>query len=79
MDPGDVVRDPARLFAKAAVRVERRADGSILLNATQALGKYPRSINEHLVSWAQRAPERAFLMERGSAACSNQVMARGTE
>jgi hypothetical protein len=45
---GDVVRDPTRLFAKAAVRVERRADGSILLNATQPLGKYPRAINEHL-------------------------------
>jgi feruloyl-CoA synthase len=65
LNPGDVVRDPIRLFAKAAVGVERRADGSILLNAAQPLGKYPRALNEHLVSWAQRAQERPFLLERG--------------
>jgi feruloyl-CoA synthase len=73
LSPGDVVRDPTRLFAKAAVSVERRADGSILLNATQPLGKYPRAINEHLVCWAQRAPERAFLLERGSDGSWNGV------
>jgi feruloyl-CoA synthase len=60
-----VVRDPAVLFARADVRVERRGDGSILLNATQPLGPYPRSLSEHLLHWAQRTPERAFLLERG--------------
>jgi feruloyl-CoA synthase len=53
------------LFATADVRVERRGDGSILLNATQPLGPYPRSLSEHLLHWAQRTPERAFLLERG--------------
>jgi feruloyl-CoA synthase len=59
-----VVRDPTVLFAKAGVSVERRGDGTILLHATQPLGPYPRSLSEFLLHWAQRAPERPFLLER---------------
>jgi feruloyl-CoA synthase len=60
-----IVRDPTVLFAEAGVRVERRGDGSILLNATQTLGPYPRTLSEHLLHWAQQTPDRAFLLERG--------------
>jgi feruloyl-CoA synthase len=59
-----IIRDPNLLFARPDVRVERRGDGSILLNATQPLGQYPRSLSEHLLHWARWAPERAFLLER---------------
>ena len=61
-----VVRDPTLLFATADVRVERRGDGSILLNATQPLGPYPRSLSEYLLHWAHLTPDHAFLLERGT-------------
>jgi feruloyl-CoA synthase len=59
-----VVRDPSVLFAPPAVRVERRQDGSILLNAVQPLGSYPTALSEHLLYWARKAPDRAFILER---------------
>ncbi len=62
-----VIRDPALLFARAEVRLERRADGSLLLKAAQPLGPYPTTLSEHLLRWAREAPERDFLVERNSA------------
>jgi feruloyl-CoA synthase len=59
-----VVHDPKLLFATAAVRVERRDDGSILLNSAQALGSFPKSLSEHLLYWARMAPGRAFILQR---------------
>ncbi len=56
--------DSPALFAQAKVRVEQRADGSILLNSTQSLLAYPSSMNVHLVRWARKAPQRDFLLER---------------
>ena len=52
------------LLAPADVTVTTRADGSILFNAVQPLGQYPRCITEHLVRWAREAPDRSFLLER---------------
>jgi len=54
-------------FARAEVRVERRADGSMLLGSPLALGAYPRALTEWLVAWSERAPERTFLGERQAA------------
>ena len=51
-------------FAPAAVDVERRADGSVVLRSPQALKPYARCIGEWLVRWAHEAPERIFLAER---------------
>ena len=51
-------------FAPAAVDVERRADGSIVLRSPQALKPYARCVGEWLVRWAREAPERVFLAER---------------
>ncbi len=63
----DVMRDPARLFAPAAVTVERRADGATLLRAPVPLADYPPSLGHHLERWATVAPERLFLAERDAA------------
>ncbi len=59
-----VLRDPAKLFLEAAVRVTRLADGSVLLASPQALGPYPRCLGEHLIHWAQTTPEHPFLCQR---------------
>jgi feruloyl-CoA synthase len=51
-------------FAPAQVRVERRADGAILLRSPQELAPYARAVGEWLAHWAARAPDRRFLAER---------------
>ena len=57
----------ARLkFAPAAVNVERRADGSLILRSPQRLLPYARCVGEWLEKWALAAPERVFLAERSA-------------
>ncbi|TAN56664.1 MAG: feruloyl-CoA synthase [Betaproteobacteria bacterium] len=55
-------------FASTDARVERRADGSVLLRSPQTLQPYPRAVGEWLVNWAARAPERVLLAERAGEA-----------
>ncbi len=55
-------------FAPAAVELERRPDGSVLVRSPQRLGRYARAVGEWLVHWASAAPERAFLAERAGEA-----------
>ncbi|TAK38340.1 MAG: feruloyl-CoA synthase [Betaproteobacteria bacterium] len=55
-------------FASTDARVERRADGSVLLRSPQTLQPYPRAVGEWLVDWAARAPERVLLAERAGEA-----------
>ena len=55
---------PKLRFAPAAVDVERRADGSLLLRSPQKLAPRSRCVTEWLVHWATKAPERTFLAER---------------
>jgi feruloyl-CoA synthase len=45
--------------------LEHRADGTMLLRSPHALGAYPRKITERLVRWADEAPERTFIAQRG--------------
>jgi feruloyl-CoA synthase len=52
-------------FAPREVRLEKRADGTMLLRSPQALETPARSVTEWLVRWAREAPERTFLSERG--------------
>jgi feruloyl-CoA synthase len=59
-----VSRDPSKLFAKAAVSITRRSDGSLLLTSPEPLGEYPRCLSEYLVHWAQATPENPFLCQR---------------
>jgi feruloyl-CoA synthase len=51
-------------FAPAAVSVERREDGALLLRSRQPLGDYPSNLACLLEHWAQVVPERVFLAER---------------
>lgn len=55
----------ASLFAKPAINVATRADGSLVLSNPMALQPYARCIGEFLERWARQAPDRDFLMERG--------------
>jgi len=52
-----------RLAAPQA-RLEKRADGSMLLRSPQKLGPYARCVTEWLVQWSDKAPDRVFLAER---------------
>ena len=53
-------------FAVPEVEVEYRDDGCVLLRSPAPLGPYPRQFGEHLRNWASVAPNRLFLVERGS-------------
>ena len=49
------------------IAVERRSDGALLVRPTHALDPYPKTITAWLDHWAQKAPDRAFLVERDAA------------
>lgn len=55
---------PADFFAPVALDIERRPDGTIILQPQQELGSYARCLGEHLKRWADEAPERTFLAQR---------------
>jgi feruloyl-CoA synthase len=56
---------PALALAKAQVLVERRAGGELVLRSPHALAEPARHVGDRLRHWADVAPERAFLAERG--------------
>jgi feruloyl-CoA synthase len=62
-----IERDPARLFAAPAVKLQLRDDGSMLLASRQALLPHAPSVGTWLEQWAALAPERPFLLERAGA------------
>jgi feruloyl-CoA synthase len=64
--PRVVERDPDRLFAPAAVEIERR-DANIYLRSLQPLQEYSRCVGDWLVYWAHQAPHVVFLSERDGA------------
>ena len=49
------------------VIMDRRADGTIHISSTQALGPYPEKMTERLEYWASTAPERTFIAQRDAA------------
>jgi feruloyl-CoA synthase len=51
-------------FAPAAVDVERRPDGALVLRSPQELQPYARAVGDWLLHWYERAPDRPFLAER---------------
>jgi len=55
---------PVRMGDMAA-EMERRPDGSILIRSKAELDPYPRSMIDRLVHWADAAPDRTFLADRG--------------
>ncbi len=48
----------------ADVRIDHRADGSILLRSPHPLSAYPEKLTERLLHWAREAPERTFIAQR---------------
>jgi feruloyl-CoA synthase len=54
-------------MAPAEVRVEKRADGSMILRSPEPLRLHERSVTIWLRQWSDRAPERVFLAERAGA------------
>lgn len=63
-------------LAPAAVTVERREDGALLLRCPRPLGPVPRCVGDWLVAWAARAPERVFLADRARSLSYADVLAR---
>ncbi len=51
-------------FPSAEMRVERRADGSIVITPVVELEPYVPSVPAELATWAARVPERVYLAER---------------
>ena len=51
-------------FGSQAVVAERRADGTTLLRATDALPPYPDKLTSRLEHWARQAPERILFAQR---------------
>jgi len=47
------------------VRLDRRPDGTIYLVSGRALPPYPNKITERLIHWANVAPDRVFMADRG--------------
>ena len=52
-------------LAAPAVVAERRAGGVVCLRSPHPLPEYPSKLTERLDHWAERAPERVFLAQRG--------------
>jgi feruloyl-CoA synthase len=52
-------------FCDPSVSIERRVDGTIYLRPEAALGEYPLRITDRLHHWAEAAPNRIFMAERG--------------
>ncbi|PWT91651.1 MAG: acyl-CoA synthetase, partial [Proteobacteria bacterium] len=51
-------------FLSRDVSVERRADGSIILESNHKLKPYERCVPAFLAKWAREAPERVWLAQR---------------
>jgi feruloyl-CoA synthase len=52
-------------LGRNAVRFEERPDGAILVTPTEPLAPYPDRLTDRLVHWANVAPERTFVAQRG--------------
>jgi feruloyl-CoA synthase len=65
--------DVGRLFAKPEIAHERRPDGTILIRSSRSLTAVPRSLGLLLQRWAEDAPDRVFLAERGETGGWRQI------
>lgn len=55
---------PVRMGELAAEMV-REANGTMRVRSCRALGRYPRTLIDSLDHWAENAPDRVFLADRG--------------
>jgi feruloyl-CoA synthase len=63
--PAEPARYRAVDFGPYDATLETRADGTLVLRATEALGAYPVRFTEHLLRWAAERPHHTFLARRG--------------
>jgi len=63
--PGAAPLRAVRLGSPDAV-IERAADGTIHIRASQPLASYHRTLSEPLARWARETPDRIFLAQRGA-------------
>jgi feruloyl-CoA synthase len=71
IDPGPIFHEPGNstltpIFAPPAVDVERRDDGTIILRSAMPLRACASRVGDWLEEWAENAPGRPFLFERGA-------------
>ena len=59
----DVPCRPVRM-GSTACRIERRADGAVVMRVEEALQAYPQRYTDRLVQWARTAPDRVFIARR---------------
>jgi feruloyl-CoA synthase len=57
---------PVSLGGSTHARFANRADGSWLIESAEPLEPYPRRLTDRLIHWAECAPERVFVAERGA-------------
>ncbi len=55
----------ARVGGCIEASVEQRADGSVIVRSTEALGNHPQRLTDCLEHWAQVAPDRTLAARRG--------------
>jgi len=55
----------AKVLAAEAI-FDRRADGTLYVRSPRALGPFPAKLTERLENWAESAPDRVFLAQRGA-------------
>jgi feruloyl-CoA synthase len=63
---------PVRLW-NAEVASEHRADGSILVWQTGALGAYPARLSDRIHHWADHTPDRTWMAERDASGTWQRV------
>ncbi|MGI3166978.1 feruloyl-CoA synthase [Pseudooceanicola sp. 200-1SW] len=67
----------AQDFWAPVIRHETREDGSILVWQEEELGSYPRCMTERFMHWAEVAPDRDWIVERGGEDDAWQPMTYG--
>ena len=67
----------AQDFWAPVIRHETREDGSILVWQEEELGSYPRCMTEKFMHWAEVAPDRDWIVERGGEDDAWQPMTYG--
>lgn len=65
MSPASAPYRAVRIGGCTEARAEHRADGSVVLRSTEALGPVPARLTDRLEHWAALAPDRVFAARRG--------------
>ncbi|WP_366129204.1 hypothetical protein [uncultured Roseovarius sp.] len=64
---------PRRLFWEVDLAAQKRADGSILVWQKGTLPDCPARMSDRIAHWAEQAPDRLWMAERGGAMAPGRV------